>query len=170
MAKLWVGPTGRLSKGHVLDVAEKPFERALKDYDSQLYVHWNPKKLRNHGCWEIRRRPDRKEIVDYAIHNGNAYLKIDYLENDLINHVLDAAFLNYDALRKIKEMDTTVGNQKYWVDQLEAKEAEHRAKIETEAKESRRLYAREFKREIKDFKEMILSGFNPHLIADHWNK
>lgn len=169
MAKLWMGPAGNLIEGHVLDVARKPFERALKDYDPQLYVKWNPKKLRGHGCYEIRRKPESTTIVDYAEVGSTVYFKLGYIENNLIAHVLDCAFLNYDQLRKIQEMDTFKLGPQQWIadrdytlkQQTDARKAKARQEMAYEAKQ--------YKRELRDFKEFVLSGNNPHQIMAHWD-
>jgi hypothetical protein len=166
--KVWMQPTGRLIKGHVLDVDRATFTRALQAYDSLLYTAWNPKKLKGWGCWEIRRKPERLTPVDIEIFEGNTYTFLDAIENPLVNHVLDCAFLNYDQLRKIQTMDTTKENQRYWVDQLEANEKAHVEKLKEAALENRKYAAKQFKREVKDFKEMVASGMNPALIANHW--
>lgn len=171
MAKIWVGPVGNVSQGHVLDVAKKPFERALRDYDHLLYVKWNPKKLKGHGCWEIRRRPAMKTVVEAVPFQGNTLVRLEYVEYDIANHVLDCAFLNYDQLRKLKEMDLFAKhNLNYLVDDIERAEAEHREKINQKRLEERKYLAKEFKREIREFKELVLSGHNPgQMISQHWD-
>lgn len=169
MSKIKVGPCGGLVAGHVLDVEKRGFERALRDYDSLLYVKWNPLKLRGHGCWEIRRRPAQKEVVDITEWKGVSFVKIDYYETNLTNHILDAAFLNYDQLRKLQEMDTTnLHGYASFNDYLEAKEKAHREAVKARALESRKYTAKQFKREIKDLRELVQSGFNPAHIADYW--
>lgn len=168
MSKIWLGPVGSVSKGHVLDVAVKPFERALKDYDPMLYVRWTPQKLKGHGCWEIRRKPESLAIVDYVQYKGGTFFKLDYAENDLVANVLDCAFLNYDQLRKIKEMDTWSIGPQQWISDMERSEEQYRESRKAKAKEEIKYAAKEFKREIRDFKEFVLSGNNPHLIGQHW--
>lgn len=165
-----MAPTGKIITGHVLDVAKKPLEEKLKDYDKNLYLKWNPKKLRGHGCWEVRRRPEMKQVVDIVpLPDGSGEIvKIDYHELDIINHVMDVAFLNYDILNKLKAMDTWNTNRNYFVDQLESRERENVEKKRQAARERMRLHAREYKREIRDFKEMLLSGLNPAEIARYW--
>ena len=164
-----MAPMGKLIQGHVLDVAKAPLERALKDHDSQLYVKWNSKKLKGHGVWEIRRRPATKSVVDIVpAPGGGEIVVIDWEELDIINHVMDLPYLNYLAVTKIKAMDTWAGNRNYWADQLESKEAAHVAEGRERAKQEMRLKAREYKKEIRDFKEMILSGLNPAEIGRYW--
>lgn len=169
MAKLWLGPVGQVSKGHVLDVAEKPFVRALKDYDKQLYVKWNPKKLKGHGCWEIRRRPDMKSVKEVIAFKGNTYTVVEYRENNLIHHVLDCAFLNYDQLRKIQEMDVFANpTGRHVVDEIEHQEREYAEAQRQKAAEATKYAIKHYRKEMKDFKEMVQSGLNPASIARYW--
>lgn len=171
--KVWVGPTGRISEGHVLDVSRVPFERALRDYDSLLYVKWNPTKLRGWGCWEIRRRPERNVALVSEVFEGNTYTLVGPKEIDLVNHVLDVAFLNYSQLNKIKSMDswTRDGHRgQNFVANMERREEESRQEAQKKADENTRYVARQFKKEIKDFKELVASGLNPAQIANYWDK
>ena len=154
-----VNPTGRLIKGHVLDVAVKPFERALKDYDEQLYVEWNPKKLKGWGCWEIRRKPDYKSVVETATYKDFTIVRLEHLEQDIVNHVLDCAFLNYDQLRKIKEMDAY--NPEHWIHDLEYHENKRRAEKYYEARKELSYALKQNKRVFRQLKEMVQSGQNP---------
>lgn len=167
-----MGPMGKLITGHVLDVAKRPLERKLQDYDKQLYLRWNPNKMRGHGCWEVRRRPEMKSVVDITpLPDGSGEIvKIDYQEIDIVNHVMDVAYLNYDILTKLQSMDTWNTNRAYFVDQLESRERAHVEKKQREAKERMKYHAREYKREIRDFKEMLLSGLNPAELARYWGK
>jgi hypothetical protein len=166
MAKVWVAPTGRLSQGHVLDVSKKPFERALRDYDPQLYVRWNPKKLKGWGCWEIRRRPEKNNVIEIVPFGGNTYVHIGPVELDIVNHTLDLAFMNYSVLNKLKSMDTWKNPN--WAKDLERAEAEHREKVIERDRQNLKYMVQEEKSAIRDIKQAILSGANPHLIGKHW--
>ena len=169
MSKIWVGPVGSVSKGHVLDVNQKLFNQALKDYDSQLYTKWNPKKIKGHGCWEIRRRPNLKDVTHVLEFEGNTIQYIDYVEFDMVSHVLDCAFLNYDQLRKIKEMDTfSEGQAAGYADRLESREKSHREAHDAASRERLRYAGKHYRREMKDFKEMIRGGLNPALMMKYW--
>lgn len=171
MSKVWLAPTGRLSTGHVLDVARAPFERALRDLDALLYVRWNPKKLKGWGAWEIRRAPAEKSVVEMATYKGQTIVRLEYLENDMVHHVLDCAFLNYDQIRKLKEMDTyAYGSASAWQDALESRARDRKAEQALKAKDQLKHLAKEFKSEIRDFKEYVNSGNNPHRIAEYWGK
>lgn len=101
-----ISKTGNLIVGHVLDVDKTHLERALRFYDSQLYLKWNPKKNEGNGLWELRRRPNEKTLVVKTMFNGSKIGILEYVESDLINHVLDIPFLNYDILNKLRQMDT----------------------------------------------------------------
>lgn len=162
------GPTGSVVKGHVLDVSVKPFEQALKDYDPLLYVKWQPKKLKGWGCWQIRRKNPNLEPMEVVNYKGMSIIRLAHDEIDMNNLILEVAFLNYSQLNKIKEMDTwNKSHMVHHIDYLEQKGKEER---QLKAAEDMRHAAKEYKREIRDFKEMVLSGHNPADIAIHWNK
>jgi len=162
------GPVGNLVRGHVLDVSLKPFQRALRDYDPQLYTIWNPRKLKGWGCWEIRRLPNRQAAVYQGSHQGVSFYKLLFIEFDTVHHVLDAAFLNYDAIRKIKEMDTW-GN-KNWVSDLEVREEAHREATRTRAREELRYAIKQNRNAARDFYEAVRSGIHPAqvLLSTKW--
>lgn len=173
MAKFVMGPTGSSIRGHVLDCAVAPLERALKSYDSQLYVHWNPRKLRGWGCWQVRWKPEAKTVreEDIVVFNGNTYVCPQYHENNFNNHVIDVPFLNYDIINKIKKMDAWVhygykgkdlGRE---VDYIEAKYDE---KVEDEMIKEREYNLKQMRSEIRWLKEYVASGGNPARIADYW--
>lgn len=165
--KIWCGPVGRISRGHVLDVAQKPLEQALKDHDSELYIRWNSRKLKGHGCWEIRRRGGLA-VADITKHKAYSIVRLEHCELDVVNHVLDAAFLNYDLIRKIKEMDAF--NKNHWVHRIDELEAETQQKQQAKARDELKHSAKEYRREIRDFKEFINSGGNPNLIGAFWGQ
>lgn len=166
-----MGPTGRIIKGHVLDVNEGRFNEALRAYDPQLYTKWNPKKLRGHGCWEIRRRPEFNTALDVCEFEGNLIFKVGPYENDLVHHVLDCAFLNYDQLRKLKEMDTwQYGSAEQWQDERERRSRDAKERAMQHGMKLRREASRTFKNEIRAFKQFVRDGGNPHLIAQHWDR
>lgn len=177
MPKIWLGPVGSVSKGHVLDCAKAPLEQTLRDYDPLLYVRWNARKLKGNGCWEIRRKSEQKTLRPSDIWSGYgitiAYPK--YHEIDLVNHVLDVAFLNYNVLTKLKSMDAwnmkDMGEKgKNFVKQAEYLEAKHLEKIEDKAVNELEYNIKQHKSQIRDFKEFINSGGNPYRLADHWDK
>jgi hypothetical protein len=165
-----VGPVGHVSRGHVLDVNVKSFERALKNYDPMLYVEWNPKKCKGHGCWEIRRKPEFNSALDVAEIADIAIIKVGPYENQLVHHIMDCAFLNYDQLRKLKEMDTwQYGDATQYQDLVERKTRDRREADKIAGLRRRRDAARTFKKQIRALKQYILDGGNPHRIAEFWD-
>lgn len=154
--KIWHAPLGKLIQGHVLDVNVKKFTEALQHYDEKLYVKWNPKKLRGHGCWEIRRKPNRKTQVFRGVWNGMIFYELRDVEFNDIHHVLDCAFLNYDAIRKLKEMDTW--NVKNFSVDLEKREEEARAKIQAKALDEFKYTLKQHKSLAHDIYEAVRSG------------
>ena len=94
MPRFEIAPVGKISQGHVLDVAKGPFERALKDYDPLLYVRWNPKKVRGHGCWEIRRKPEMKGVREVVEFQGMSFVVIEHCELDIVSPNLEGLLTN----------------------------------------------------------------------------
>lgn len=171
MAKYKTGPTGNAIQGHVLDCAKAPLERKLKEYDKQLYVRWNPKKLRGWGCWELRRKPDTKVIKETLLFHGNTYHNLEYKELNLVNHIMDIPFLNYNIIETVKSWDTWEKSSSmgfaHDYQYLEGKMLE----AEEEKAHAEATYnAKQMKHEIRDLKELVLSGFNPARIADYWDQ
>lgn len=154
--KLWHAPLGKLIAGHVLDVNKRKFTEALQHYDRELYVKWNPRKIRGHGCWEIRRRPSKKTLLYKGTHKGMSFYVPTLVEYNDIHHVLDCAFLNYDAIRKLKEMDTW--NTKNFSITLEQREAEARAKIQAKVAEEMKYRIKQDKSMAQDLYEAVRSG------------
>jgi hypothetical protein len=170
--KITVGPVGKISVGHVLDCNKDRFEEALRNYDPMLYVRWNPKKMRGHGCWEIRRRPEFNCALDIAeLDETTALVKVGPREIDIVHHVLDCAFLNYDQIRKLKEMDTRqYGDVNQW-QELVARKTQERQDLEWSQGMKRRSEAiRTFRRQINEFRQYILNGGNPHMIGQFWDQ
>lgn len=163
-------PSGKMIIGHVLDVKKEPLERALRDYDPLLYLKWSPKKLHNWGCWEIRRRPAMKTIVDTVQHANANYLVLGYREVDLVHHVLDVPFLNYDVLTKLAKMDTWSYGATRWVNDLDYNQAKYEERQVSKARAELAAMARDIKPMISDLREKILSGWNPAQIASYWDK
>lgn len=166
VSKIWVGPVGNVSRGHVLDCSVEGITRALKDHDKQLYVKWNPKKLKGYGCWEVRRHPNFKTIRDVAVIGDSYFLQMDYVENNLVHHVLDCAFLNYDAVRYVKFIDTT--NEKHLIHDLEYNEKTYNDKIQDAANKEMQYNLKQMRSLGGQLKEMVASGLNPARIADTW--
>lgn len=170
MSRIYLGPCGNLIKGHVLDSARSPLEAKMREYDSQLYVKWNPSKLRGEGLWEVRRRPENKVPKYSVVYKGNTYTSLEYVENGLVSHLFDVPYLNYKILEKLKEIDTWNASYKvqdYGKD-LDYKEAKIQEKLEEKAEGERDYMIKQHKSQIKDFMEYVQSGGNPYAIADFW--
>lgn len=163
VSKLFLAPTGRLSTGHVLDVNQKSFEETLQFYDKQLYTKWNPKKLGGWGCWEIRRKADTKSVAEIVQFQDMNILKIDYVDFNDIHHVLDCAFLNYDALNKLKSMDAFL-NKDHWahdLNNLDAREKAHETKVAAKAKQEKIYEIRQHKAAMRHFMNLVRDGHHP---------
>lgn len=170
--KVWLSPTGKAISGHVLDCAKAPLEKKIKElFDDYLYLKWNPKKLNGWGCWELRRRPEKKKVLETLAFKGNTYTILGYKENNFENHILDVPFLNYSIINKLKSMDTweQYGERgKHFGKELEYHEEKSKQLLEEKTRKEREYNAKQLKHELKDFREYVLSGHNPYLIADHW--
>jgi hypothetical protein len=151
---------GNVVRGHVLDVNPKGFLKALKHYDPKLYIRWNPHKNKGYGLWEVRREPNHKTAVPFTEWGDSIIFKLEYVEQDLVHHVLDVPFLNYDVINRIKAMDTWADGQDFVknMDYLEAKEQE---RLEAKRREERRYMIRHNKRAFADLQERVLAGENP---------
>lgn len=163
----WVKPTGNVITGHVSDCDKGALERALKFYDKQLYLKWNPKKNKGWGVWEIRRHPDKKEMVYKTHFQGIKIFEYEYVENNLVNHVLDCPRLSMDLVGKLKSMDTW--NDKRWAANLEYGEAKHREKIEKRAHDELKYEIKQYKQEWRDFARLVSEGLNPgRVLSGRW--
>ena len=170
MARTMAKAVGRLAKGHVLDVNPRAFLRALQAYDKQLYIEWNPKKLKGNGCYEIRRKPEFNSALDIVELDGINIVKIGPYENSLVHHVMDCAFLNYDQIRKLKEMDTwQYGNATQYQDLVERKTRDRQEADKEAGMRRRRDASKTFKAQIRALKQFILDGGNPHEIGRFWD-
>lgn len=163
MPHIICGPTGAVSRGHVLDVNPRAFTEALKEIDPLLYVKWNPKQVKGWGCWEIRRAPELKTAVYQGTHNGVSFVELKPIEFNTVNLILRCEFLNYDALRKLKEMDTWSygGRGQGWLDAFEKGNAAAKEQQLAKADEELKYNLRQEKRATKDLYELVASGINP---------
>ncbi len=176
MPKFEVGVTGALIQGDVLDVNTKTLELALKAYDPQLYLKWNPHKRQGMGVWELRRRPAQKTIKETIKYGGNTYCIVDYKENNFEHHVWDLGHLGYDLLQRLKDGDTFTmanyeGKEHRMTDFLNKMEDARYAKQDREVAQLRqeRMYnIMQDKGLLKDFQEKILSGVNPAHLMRFW--
>lgn len=169
---VFIKPTGKIIRGHVLDCAVGPLVERLRDYDPQLYVRWNPKKLRGWGLWEVRRRPNLKSVKDAVKYKGVVYQLIDYVENDFESHVIDVPFLNYDIILKLKDMDTwTISTDaEKFSNEMDYRDKQSKEKIEADANSERRYAIKQHKSMVRDLMDYTLSGGDPSRIANYWPK
>lgn len=170
MAKVWLSATGKIIQGHVLDASRAPLEEALRDYDPQLRLQWNPTKLRGWGCWEVRRRPDEKRIVEAFHFEGMDIGVLEYKELNMINHVMDVPFLNYNIIDKLKKMDSwqTSYKGKNFTNDVDYAEAKYDEKIDEKSSQEMSYNLKQHKKEIRYLMDYVLSGKNPARIADYW--
>lgn len=154
-----LAPYGKLVTGHVLDCDKASLERSLKDYDKQLYIKWNPKKNKGYGSWEIRRHPDKKQMVYKCDFNGYKIFEYEYKELDIINHVLDVPYLSREVVGRIKKMDTWT--DKRWNQDLEYREATHRDAQDKKARDDLKYNIKQHTQQWRDFMSHISQGGNP---------
>lgn len=147
--------TGNIIQGHVLDCNKKWLEAKLQDYDRQLYVKWNPKKRNGRGVWEVRRHPNEKTLVQRCI----GFWELQYVESDIIHHVMDAEYLDHRIIDKIKQMDTW--QDKNWTKTLDKKAFEYEAKKRKTNREELTYNLKQHKQYWKDLQEMVRQGRNP---------
>ncbi len=167
---VWMGPTGSIVQGHVLDCGRVPLERKMREIEPRLYLKWNPKKLKKWGLWEVRMRPEEKCVKDFAKVGDTAYLVIDYVEDNFTNHIMDVPFLNYDLVEKLKQMDTwqhSYRGQNYLA-QMDSNETTYKEKTEAKVKAERKYELKQQKSAIRDLMNYTLSGGDPSQIANHW--
>lgn len=173
-----IGPTGNVVRGDVLDVSKAGLEAALKAYDKQLYVKWNPKKCRGHGCWEVRRKPDEKSMIFQGEFQGKKFYSLEYKELDIISHVMDSAFLSYEIVTKIKGMDqwqksgmrhrSDYEKASEYVGEALANEQKNQAKAEQDLFKEAVYGMKQEKRAMRELREIIGRGENPNNLAKFW--
>lgn len=166
--KIEIGATGKLIKGHLFDVGKSNLERQLKEYDNQLYLVWNPMKRQGYGCWEVRRRPNKKTLVHVAEFEGVNYYNLEYINLDVECHVMDSPVLGYHMLAKIQKMDAW--KYKDFTKAVDDAEAAYNEKIQAKGAEDMRDMVKEYKSEIRDMRELIKSGLNPARILAKMGK
>ena len=155
----YVAGTGSVVTGSVLDANPARIERALKFYDRQLYLKWNPKKRQGWGMWEVRRTPDQLTKVYQGRFNGQKLYTLERKELDLIAHVLDVAVLNDTLLGKLKSIDAWATPN--FIDNLDHAAAKHAEAQKAKAREEMRYNIKQFKQEWKDFASLVSQGVNP---------
>jgi hypothetical protein len=154
-----VSNIGSIIEGHVLDVNKKHLESALKNYDNQLYLKWNPKKKNGFGMWEVRRRPNAKTAVYKTDLGKSKIFELEYVEIDFVHHVLDVDYLNYNVLTRIKEMDA-------WNSPDLIKDQDYAAEKKIIAEENSvsdelRYLIKQNRKYFGELQEAVRSGYNP---------
>lgn len=192
MTSLKVNHESRLVQGHVLDVAKKPLLEALRRYDVQLYVKWNPKKLQGHGCWELRRKPEMKTVREGRFldtpYRGRVFFPGDihdlgdftivepkYHETSFENHVKDFTHLSYGMVGWIAAHDLWTMDQcgfkgKNFTKEAEYREAKYEEKIDEDADADKQYMIKQHRTQFNDFRSYINTGGNPYRLMDYWGK
>lgn len=187
MSIISVKGDSKIVRGHVLDVSVKPLLSALRQYDKQLYVKWNPKKRSGRGLWELRRKPEFKSVREGRFldtpFRGRVFFPGDiheldtttisvpkYHENHVENHVKDFDHLTYDMVEWVSNHDLF----KYGYRGKDAlNEADYRGakfdeKIDEAADDERQYELKQMRTQINGFREYVLSGGNPYRLLDYW--
>ncbi len=174
-------------QGHVLDVAKAPLVTALRHYDKQLYVTWNAKKREGRGIWELRRKPELKSLREGRFldtpRRGRQFFPGDiydmgeytitvpkYHENHVENHVKDFEYLSYEMVEWVAKHDLfEYGFRgKNAMHEAEYREAKFEEKIDEDADDERQYMLRQYKTQIRDFREYVLAGGDPYRLLDYW--
>jgi hypothetical protein len=177
---------GNVVKGDVHDCKKAYVERALKAYDTQLYLKWNPLKtiLPNgktyfmpppgeywrgfgRGCWELRRRPNEKTAVPTWELGDSIVFSLEYLETDVIHCVKDFQYLNYDIVKWVSDNDTWKFQN--WAHDLEYREDQSYNK-ELDASQADLKYAiKQERRAMRAFQDELKSGKSPlEFLSGNW--
>lgn len=152
---------GRVVQGHVLDMDKHYLQGILQRYDEQLYLKWNPKKRQGYGMWEVRRRPTKKSLVFRGYgENGETIFSLEYVENDMVHHVLDAEYLDLRIPVKLLEMDTFKLDGNY-NDIMEYRAAKREEELEARRTADIRYMVKENKKYYSQLRELVALGYNP---------
>lgn len=182
MAKYEIGPTGHIVHGNLFDVKKESLERLVRSYEPRLYIKWNPKKRGGYGCYELRLRPEKKYAVPYGDFMGGKLFVAEEHEIEGEAHVYDLPVLSYSLLQKLRDGDTwrifgrpddTVAHQArkdQFIKELEQRERQAREDEERRLREEAIYHFTQYKSAIGDFRESILSGWNPAEMAKAWGQ
>src|SRR6185437_7296833 len=168
--KIEIGPTGSLIQGSIHDCNKASLEYAIKSYDPLLYIKWNPNKLGKMGCWELRRRPEKKSVRQTLEYGGKKYHHLDYVEIDIVNHIFDVPVLGYNLIQKIKRSDVwaaadydghNLDKITHKLNSIEDKRTELQ-QLEKDKAHSDAMYGmKQIKNQLNVYKQAILDGQNP---------
>lgn len=165
-----IGPTGALIQGSIHDCNKSSLESAIKSYDPLLYIKWNPNKFNKMGCWELRRRPEKKSVKQTLEYGGAKYHHLDYVEIDIVNHIFDVPVLGYNLVQKIKKSDVwaAAGYDGTNLDKIYSKLTgieDKRLEIQQGIKDknmSDALYGmKQIRNQLNGYRQSILDGQNP---------
>lgn len=150
---------GKSVQGHVLDVNRKHFNRALSNFDSNLYTKWNPNKNKGNGLWEIRMKPLRSITIYEGEFQGAKLFRVEPVEHPVINHILDVPFLNYSVISRLREMDAW--ENKTMIEDGDALAEKFRNQERARNKEELRYQIRHHKKYFETLQDEMRSGRNP---------
>lgn len=186
--KVKIDSASKIVRGHVLDVAQAPLLAALRRYDPQLYVKWNPKKNRGVGAWELRRKPEYMTVKESryldtprgrVLMAGDIY-EFDgftisvpkYHETNVENHVKDFDRLSYGMVEWLASHDLWKYGYKGKNTNSEAeyKEAKYLDKIDQDADDERQYMIKQHRTQFQDFAAYINAGGNPNRLLEYWGK
>lgn len=177
---------GNVIRGHVLDVNKKHLEKKIKEYDPQLYLKWNPLKSMKangkpyiqppegmywrgfgHGCWELRRRPNEKRAMPTWEIGGSIVFSLEYVENEVENHIMDFQYLNYGIVEWIKKHDAwAVKNFTRELEYIEDKAYDRQL---DKNQDDLRYNIKHERKAMRDFQDLIKSGKNPlEILGGAW--
>ncbi len=174
--ELNVGPTGNLIQGSIFDVSKTKLESLLKRYDEQLYLKWNTKKAAGRGCWELRRRPLNKVVVDSYDMGDYTISRLEYKEIDVENHIWDLPALSYSLLDRLKACDIwdrvdyqgKSGRVEKFTRDMEQNYYDHKGRQAEKAHDDLMYGVLQDKKILKDFQERIVSGVDPRHLLRYW--
>lgn len=178
--KIEIGVTGKIVRGNSLDVNRKAFEQSLRNLDPQLYLVWNPIKRSGMGCWEILRRPDKKKAVYRATHEGVNFFEITTNDKDSAL-VRELEHLHYRVIEDMasKDINRIFNRKPHESDEVfmervyretDYRQQQHQQAVMAKAHEESTYIARQHKKEIRELRELALSGFNLARVMGQWNK
>lgn len=187
MKKVKLARESNLIQGHVLDVSRAPLLAALRRYDPQLYIKWNPKKRAGRGCWELRRKPEFKTVREGRFLETPKFGKVffpgdvfefdgytlavpKYHETNFENHVKDFEYLSYDMVKWVADHDLFKYGYKgkNAIQEAEYREAKYEEKIDEESYAEKMYGFKQMRTQISDFREYILAGGDPYRLLDFW--
>lgn len=172
----------RIITGTINDVSKTHLERALKRYDSQLYLKWDSKK----AVWQLRRRPDTKSVKEgYFLDvpsKGRVFFPGDVHEFD--NFTISVPKYHEtraDCVKIFQHLDYRildwVAKQDLWkygykgknfADEAAYREAKFEEKIDEDSYAEKAYGLKQMRTQINDFRQYVLDGGDPYRLLDFW--